>query len=212
MNNEDSEVYGVSAISYLRRARARILEENKPALFYAALELRCCVEARQAEYIEHLSAYKGQKLRPYRIGENRTKIAQISGGQLIAKLTFDLGDGETFEGYHTPVPASLVRYCEKHLDNLRHAQSRYFGPEDKFWSDTRAGLIAYYRQAWTSCQGNMMVPPLWNSKSKNTHPMVFEVSDDNRDKMERMKGAVGDYFNLHVNYLERPPESWVCDL
>lgn len=212
MNNPESDTYGVSALSYLRRARERILEGNKAALFYAALELRCCVEVRQAEYIEHLKAYEGQKLRPYKISENRAKIAKISEGQLIAKLTFDLGDGEIFEGYHTPVPASLVRYCEKHLDNLRHAQSRFRGPSDEFWNDTRADLISHYRQAWISCRGNMMVPPLWNSKNKQTHPMIFEISDDNRAMMERMKGMVGDHFNVRVTYLEQPPESWVCDL
>lgn len=212
MNNHEPETYGVSALSYLRRTRERLLDDTKAALFYAALELRCCVEARQAEYIEHLNAYKGQKLRPYRLGENRDKIAKISDGKVIAKLTFDLGDGETFEGYHTPVPASLVRYCEKHLDKLRHVQSQYRGPDDEWWAKTRADLVSHYRQAWISCQGNMMVPPLWNANSKQTHPMVFEIDDDNRATMERMKGAVGEHFNVHVSYLEHPPESWVCDL
>ncbi|MBB5985639.1 hypothetical protein [Sphingobium lignivorans] len=212
MTHQEPETYGVSASSYLRRARERVLDGTKAALFYAALELRCCVEARQAEYIEHLSAYKGQKLRPYRLGENRSKIAKISGGKLIAKLTFELGDGEVLEGYHTPVPASLVRYCEKHLDNLRHAQSRFRGHDDEFWNRTRTDLIAHYRLAWISCQGNMMVPPLWSANSKKTHPMVFEITDGNRAAMERMKESVGEHFNVHVSYLEHPPESWVCDL
>jgi hypothetical protein len=208
-----SENYGVSAAGYLSRVRARLLEADKACLFYAALELRCCVEARQAEYIEHLSAFKGKKVRPYRIGENREKIAKISGGKLIAKLTFDLSEGRIFEAFHTPVPASLTRFCERSLDSLRHAQRIYRKHDDPWWETTRNLLIENYRLAWISCQGNLLVPPLWSSRSGQTHPMVFELDEKDRAFMETIRSSsAGDPFQVHVEYLESPPRTWVCDL
>lgn len=159
-SDKNQQRYGISAQGYLERTRERLLQDTHESLFYAALELRCCVEARQAEYVEHLNAYKGQKVRPYRIGENRQKIAKISGGKLIARLQFNLDKGLALVGYHTPVPASLTQYCERHLDNLRHAQPQYRPPNDPWWDATRADLIEHYRQAWVACQGNLLVPPL----------------------------------------------------
>jgi len=211
-SGDNTQHYGVSAQAYLERARNRLLENTHEALFYAALELRCCVEARQAEYVRHLSAYKGQKVRPYRIGENREKIAKISGGKVIAQLRFSFDDGLALVGYHTPVPASLTRYCERHLDNLRHTQPEFRPADDPWWDATRADLIEHYRQAWVSCQGNMLVPPLWSARSKRTHPVIFEFGEADRETAERMKGAVGEQFVVEVKYLETPPTEWVCDL
>lgn len=207
-----SDRYDVSAAGYLARARDRLLDDDKVGLFYAALELRCCVEARQAEYIEHLSAFKGKKVRPYKIGENRERIAKISGGKLIAKLIFELPDGQRFEAFHTPVPAPLTRYCERSLDNLRHAQPAYRNRDDPWWANTRDLLIDNYRLAWISCQGNSLAPPMWSSKSRLTHPMVFEVREQDRAALETLRKSVGDHFEVHVDYLESPPPDWICDL
>lgn len=207
-----SKSYGVGATSYLERARARLIDDQETSIFYAALELRCCVEARQAEYIEHLSVYKNQKLRPYRIGENRTKIAKISGGELIAKMTFNFEDGVTLEGFHTPVPAALTKYCETSLDALRHAQTTFRALDDPWWRDAREGLEKHYRLAWVACRGNLLVPPLWNGIGKPAHPLVIEATDGDTSLIERMQGSVGKPFKVQVEYLEAPPPDWICDL
>lgn len=210
--DKKKQYYGISAQAYLERTRTQLLENTHESLFYAALELRCCVEARQAEYVEHLSAYKGQKVCPYQIGENRKKIAKISGGELIARLQFNLDDGQALVGYHTPVPASLTQYCERHLDNLRHTQPQYRPPDDPWWDATRTDLIKNYRQAWVACQGNMLVPPLWSTRSGKTHPVTFEFAEADREMADRMKNSVGEHLIVEVKYLESPPQEWVCDL
>lgn len=158
------------------------------------------------------SVYKGQKVRPYRIGENRNKIAKISGGKLIARMAFDFRDGLTFEAFHTPVPAALTRYCEKSLDSLRHAQNVRRSQDDPWWREIREGLVDHYRMAWVSCQGSLLVPPLWNGNGKRAHPLIIEASNDNRIFLERMQGSIGEHFDVHVEYFEKPPASWVCDL
>ncbi|UDF05357.1 hypothetical protein [Asticcacaulis sp. AND118] len=206
-----SNIYGVAAGSYLHRARERLLDGTKESLFYAALELRCCVETRQAEYLEHLNAYKGKKVRPYKIGDNRSKIEKISGGKVIARMTFHFED-ELFIGYHTPVPLALVQYCEQKIDNLRHAQPYYRDNDDPWWEEVRQGLVSNYRLAWISCKGNMLVPPLWGNKGKDVHPMVFDVDEQSRAVIQRLSQQAGRQFKAQVEYLETPPEDWVCDL
>jgi hypothetical protein len=204
--------YGVTPEAYLTRARDCLRLGTTPSLFYAALELRCCVEARQAEYIEHLVPYKNKKIRPYKIGENREKIAKISGGNLIARLVFTFDDGQVFEGFHTPVPASLAKYCERTLDGLRHAQPQFRNENDPWWAETRDKLITNYRLAWIACAGNLLVPPLWSGSGKDVHPLVVEVTDDNRPWVEKMANAIGEHFKVDVDYLEAPPAHWICDL
>ena len=48
----ESMIYSVTSHAYLERMKARMNEGTDEALFYAALELRCGVEARMREYVE----------------------------------------------------------------------------------------------------------------------------------------------------------------
>ena len=49
---DQKDDYRISARDYLARARERLMAGKKAALFHAALELRYCIEARQAEHLE----------------------------------------------------------------------------------------------------------------------------------------------------------------
>jgi hypothetical protein len=64
--------------------------------------------------------------------------------------------------YHTPIPKALLSYCEKKIDALRHAQTRYRSPGDVWWDETRRQMVQHYRMAWLACQGTIMMPPLWD--------------------------------------------------
>ena len=78
---DQGDDYAVMARDYLARARERLMEGSKAALFHAAMELRCCVEARQAEYLELPTRLPGtgkQEFQPYRISDNARTIQKIS--------------------------------------------------------------------------------------------------------------------------------------
>ena len=61
--------YGVHSESYLERARKRLDEGTLEGLFYAALELRCGVEARLHQYLEAYKRIALKKKRKWRIPE-----------------------------------------------------------------------------------------------------------------------------------------------
>lgn len=208
--------YGVMARDYLARARDRLLEGSKAAMFHAAMELRCCVEARQAEYLETQPRFVRKKLQPYRLGETAKVIQKISAGELIFRMTTssldeDLGEDTQF---HTPVPKALVAYCERKLDALRHAQAAYRAPSDPWWGEMRADLVRHYRMAWVACQGRITMPPRWNRKTGELTPINMHV-----DSRPGITGDVpmalyrqGTNVRMRVDYLEVPPPDWVCDL
>jgi hypothetical protein len=204
--------YGVSAKAYLARCAERLREDRAESLFYAAFELRNCVEVRQAEYLYHYAPYKNTKIRPYRIGETAKRLNAIKNGDLIGKFEFHFPNQEVFTGYHTPVPKRLRDACERQLDGLRHAQHEYRALCHPWWAQQRDLLITSYRLAWVACQGDVPMPPLWNTKTGEAHPMVFDVTPENEQYLNLFSGSVGANFSLRVSYIEVPPASWVPDL
>lgn len=207
--------YGVMARDYLARARERLLDGSKAALFHAALELRCCVEARQAEYLEHQTVKPGRKFQPYKLGEAEKTIRRIYAGEGIFRLKISGSGARLFEAthYHTPVPRALVAFCERKVDALRHAQLHYRGPEDPWWNKTRRALVEHYRMAWLACRGTIMMPPLWNRKTGEMTPIHFQLGDGGEYLAgEDYAAMVGRKITLGVDYLEEPPPDWECDL
>lgn len=204
--------YGVDARSYLGRCKERLLENTKASLFYAAYELRNCVEARLSEYIEHFEPMKNKKLKPYKIGENARLVRQISQGHAIACFEGEF-EGYTLKEYHTPVPIELKRYCEMKVDELRHAQVKFRHSDDEWWISTRNDLLANYRLAWFACQGNMPVPPLWENGTKRMHPTIFMLTDENRDALQAFaKDAIGREGEFRISYISDPYDLWKPDL
>ena len=203
--------YSVSAKGYLERAKSVLLDGTPEGLFYAAFELRCCVETRQAEYAEALSAYKGTKIKPWNLGDTGKKIRKASYADRIALMRYDFGDKQ-FESYHTPVSDQLVSFCERELGKLLHCQPEYRSPEHDWWRAMRAQLIEGYRMAWLACQGDSLVPPIWDPVSKQVHPVVLERNLDNTFLFDRMPTLPGSKFNFEVRYLSEVPPHWRCDL
>lgn len=204
--------YSVSANEYLSRARAALCEGLPQGIFYAAFELRCCVETRQAEYAQALKKYENTKIRPWNIGDTGKRIRKASYAEKISLMRYDFGDGLLFDSYHTPVSASLITFAERSLGDLLHAQPIFRLQKDGWWKEKRDCLLMGYRMAWLACQGDSLVPPLWNPRTKVTHPVVMERHIRNERFFERMPVQKGTKFRVEVCYLDSPPEQWQCDL
>lgn len=203
--------YSVSANAYLLRAKAALMSGKPESLFYAAFELRCCVETRQAEYAVALTAYKDMKIKPWNIGDIGRKIRKASSADRISLMRYDFGELK-LESYHTPVPDELVRFAERELGPLLHCQSEYRQSDDEWWDDIREKLLMGYRMAWLACRGDSMTPPLWNPKTKKVHPVTMQMSDENSPLLQKLPTLPGTIFNVEIRYLETPPSNWHCDL
>ncbi|MBA2920561.1 hypothetical protein GON01_02510 [Sphingomonas sp. MAH-20] len=204
--------YGTAARDYLARARAALQTGTPQALFYAAYELRCCIEARQAEYTEALLAYEGTKIRPWKLGETNQRIKSKSYNATIARMRFKFPDGTTFTTYHTPVPDQLVEFAERSLNHLLHCQPLFREDEDPWWQKTRDQLLRGYRMCWLACEGDSLVPPLWDARTKKVHPGRIEVREHNGPLIDAIQRYVGERFRVEVSYPDQPPPEWVCDL
>ena len=206
------EGYDVTAKGYLSRCAARLRENDLASLFYAAAELRCCVETKLAEYFEHYEPYRKRRVQAFKIGENAKLVRKIIAGEVIAQITVLVEGQAPITFYHTPVPKRLEDYCKNQIDNLRHAQVTYRPPDDPWWAETRDGLIDAYRMAWVACKGDLPLPPLWDVKTRKTHPFIVSLTDDNQEQVRSWQGKEGAIFSMDVKYRETPPSEWVCDL
>jgi hypothetical protein len=147
--------YPVTPQDYLARARERLISNDPANLFYAAFELRCCVESRQADYLDALEKYQGVKVKGWKVGEVSRKLLHVWPDPKIARLTYGF-DGREFPTYFTPVPPKLVRAVEKDVGPFLHAQLHDRRSDDEWWQEARAKLTQIYKEAWIACRGEHM--------------------------------------------------------
>lgn len=123
--------YGTHARDYLARARTRLDENSAEALFYAAFELRCGIEARLHQYLE---AQRGNKKR-IRQGWRIAKLAKdldryFRTGDKVIRIAMRERNGPPFYVLmYTPVTSRLQNLGER-IGNLMHIPIRYRPPED----------------------------------------------------------------------------------
>ncbi|MEP0144511.1 MAG: hypothetical protein ABJP02_10400 [Parasphingorhabdus sp.] len=203
--------YDISATGYLKRAKEALQKKDVRNLFYAAFELRCCIETRQGEYANALLAYENVKVKPWNVKQTGQRIRRASYADRMALCRYHL-EGETFDIYHTPVPDKLIKFVDTPLGNLLHAQQNYQELTCGKWSKIRNELLEIYRLAWLSCQGDSLVPPMWDKKSSYTHPFQIERTDRNKEFLDRLLLLQGKQLKMEISYPSKPPAEWVCDL
>lgn len=205
--------YATSPEAYLGRARERLLSGEVEDLFYAAFELRCCVESRQADYLDALETRTGRKVKAWQVRKTANTLLQTWRDPKICRLTYVIGDKQ-FPTYFTPVTSELARAVERHIGPLMHAPASYHEARSPWWDETRSRLVNIYRQAWVSCQGEHRAPPLWNERTRETHPMKLYVTPTSEALITYLTALSGrrGSFELRVEYLDDPPPEWLCDL
>lgn len=204
--------YPVIARFYLRRAKHALRKRDPRTLFYAAFELRCCVEARQAEYAEALVALKGSKIKPWNVGDTGKRIRKNSIASSITLMHLKFPDGSEYSSYHTPITDELIGVVERDLTPLLHCQMVYRKQDDPWWDEVRSKIRNAYRLAWLACQGDSMTPPLGNLETGEMHPAIIEMRDHDGHVTELIQKAAGHPMEVHISSPDGPPAHWKCDL
>ena len=203
--------YDISARGYLARAKQQLLHRSmRDSLFYAAFELRCCVEARQEEYATEIEYIKA-KIKPWNIGATARQLEKMFDNSKIAKVTLSLENPESATLYHTPVSKRLYKSSEK-LGELLHRLDKFRADDDPFWSQTRSRICMVYRDAWYSCQGQLLTPPLWSPKDKGIHTFKITTPSERLQQMLKQAGENKEPIKIKIAYLDEAPKEWVCDL
>lgn len=157
--------YRISAREYLARARKCLDEESVDALFYAAFELRCGIEARMRQYREVWDHISKRKKKGWRIAELGRNVEEHfkTGNKVVRWAVMDKETGGLVVCvYYTPVTSKLRNAGEK-LGNYLHSMKRFRDEGDPFWSRLREELEHIYRQLAVANKGTLLGPPLLNS-------------------------------------------------
>jgi hypothetical protein len=203
----------VSARGHLRRAKLLLCSKELANLRYAALELRCCVETRQADYLNAMSWLKSPKVKRWETSKVSRALSRYWDDPKIAQIVYNLPSG-SWSTYFTPVTKPLVEACAKETGLLLHAIENDLADEISWWRDRREGLLALYRQAWVACRGEHIAMPIWDATSRSMHPVLLYVEDDHEHSLKSLVShfETGREVSFSIDYLDDPPSDWKCDL
>ena len=205
-----TDSYGVDPDAYLVRARRCLQSESPEMLFYAAFELRCCVEARQNEYLAAQRKFVRRSLKTWKAGPRSKVLNEIFSSERIAELIYRFDDAEARAFYYVPITKQMLRQYGR-LGDVLHLMKDYRPPNHRWWSDTRERLLETYRSAWVLCQGELLTPPFINKDTGEVELTSRIPSDDPTGITDRLS-RLGESFTMSVDYLKEPPSAWTCNL
>lgn len=199
--------YGISARDYLKRARLNLSSDELPGLFYAAFELRCCVEARQDLYLDAQKKYRRSLPRSWQLKPKSRELDRIFASNQIAQITIHFDDLPDSTFHYVPVSASLLKAAQKLGDDL-HCKQEHHDPDHPWWCALRDRLVETYRQAWFCCKGQLLCPLL-------LHPGLTTNGVFDTDGLDPNFGSAmrsGREVKITIAYPTTYPSNWVCDL
>lgn len=204
--------YFTSAQSYLRRARERILEGKMESLFYAAFELRACIEARVVEYAEALPNIKG-KITSWQLAKARLALNRAVPDRRFTLLTIQI-DGAQHTVTHTPIPNEVWKNVGR-LGDYLHYRHEFDGTDDEQLREFAELVLSVYKDAWIACKGDLIGPLLGRGKpgSKLTALIRFDSPDAHQfNKFVQAAVTDGRQVTLDIKYPEQLPSDWDYDL
>ncbi len=194
----------IDSRSYLVRARQRLDEGTEQALFYAAYELRCCIERRLIEYSyaeEETSKRTRQGWKIAQIARGMKKAALA--GDAIAKLTLMFMGSPEITLYYTPVSKNLRKVGER-LGDLLHGKKPARLWESGGIERERSHLEQVYQDLNTATFGTLLGPPLMN-KHKEVSLLVEFPGGPDSAKHFKENLVPGGKFTVHISYPESIP-------
>ena len=198
--------YGMSARDYLARARDRLDEGSRAALFYAAFELRCGVESRMREYLRAQKTISESKKDGWRIAKLAKDIEAVfkSGDKYVEIGIIDPSTGQVLRLFiYTPVRANLRSAAER-LGDLLHAARQYRADSDPWWQETRAFLEETWRELYLATRGELLGVPLIE---KATGQLQLQLQFHDRKEEYQRYIRKGTAAILGVKYHDQPPPS-----
>ncbi len=201
--------YFIDPQSYLARAKNCIEKQTCEDLFYAAFELRCFVEQRQAQYLDAQKIYTKSIPKHWKLSKQTSLLQKVYESKQIQVLRWNIEGQPPLEICYVPVSRQLLNSVAR-IDRFRHAQKHYRSPEDVWWITTRKQILELYKLCWLCNCGNMLSPALISSKKIVGDIAIRIALSDNDDETNRHQdGMLGV---VEVLYLDSPPDKWICDI
>lgn len=148
----------VSAISYLGRAKELCQSQDRAELIYAALELRCGVEARLREHAAATTGISKSQATQWEIKKlAKTVDAAFGLGDSFLIICLRLDDGRETQFFYAPVCTRLqeiAKRCGDYLHAMRHERLS----EPGFWEDLKALLGEGCSLLELACSSEVLSP------------------------------------------------------
>lgn len=193
---------------YLQRARSLLDQSGIEALFYAALELRCGIEARMQEYLQaqkHISKKMKSGWQIAKLGKNIERAFQL-GDKVVEISILDKRTSDRILAlYYTPVTKKLRKMGEK-LGKYMHAQKKYIPPDDNYWEKMRTFLENAYVKLEKANRGNLLGPPIMHYKTGKVDLTIEIDNEEEEALLTEFLPKMGEKTTVKVQYIDDIPQ------
>jgi hypothetical protein len=152
------EASPVSAVSYLARAKELLKSDEEANLIYAALELRCGVEARLKEHAAVAIGVTKTQLGHYEIRKLSKTVHEAFGlGDTFLLVFLQLDDGRVGQFTYAPVTTQLQDIASR-LGDYLHAVPHERVVAKGFWTELRSMLTEACGLLDLACSSEVLRP------------------------------------------------------
>jgi hypothetical protein len=148
----------VSAVSYLARAKQLLKSADKASLMYAALELRCGVEARLKEHAAVAVGISKTQMGHYEIRKLSKTVQEAFGlGDRFLLVFLQLVDGRIGQFTYAPVTTQLQNIAAR-LGEYLHAVPHEKAVAVGFWTELQSMLTEGCGLLELACSSEVLRP------------------------------------------------------
>jgi hypothetical protein len=200
------EPYDATSFGYLRQARLRLADETNEALFYAAFELRCGIEAKLQEHLDVLDDLAKHKKQGWKIKQAGHEIekAFATGHKVIEYRIVGEGEKFSFSLFYTPVTPRTQKAAER-LGELLHAMRLSRANDERWWNRTRSFLVETADALTDVNRGTLSGPILQSATHKGTLNF-FLVANSNIAELVQQHLTKGSALRIENRTWDRIPE------
>lgn len=150
--------YSCRSIDYLERTERLRKQEDTASLMYAALELRCGIEARLKEYATNVIGISKTQAREWEITKlGRTLESSYGLGDAMLLIFITLSSGQTGQFLYAPVSAQL-RKIGKMAGDYLHVPQPDAASKGEYWNRLSSMLHEGCGLLRLACSGEVLRP------------------------------------------------------
>ncbi|MDO9467989.1 MAG: hypothetical protein Q7J36_11880 [Thiobacillus sp.] len=200
--------YSTASTDYLDRMKALLDEGSEASLFYAALELRCGVEARLREYIETIDHIPKAQKKEWAVAKLGRSIesAYRSGDKIMIFTIIFPEDGAQLQLMYVPVSKRLQDIANR-LGDYLHVPKSDVAENQAWWKQLKELLTEAYPLLKLATSGELIGLPLIHHPTNRLNARVLISGDDPRHAL-LPRITQGAQHTLKVEYIEPIPGSF----
>lgn len=157
-------IFDIIPLAYLKRAKRLLKKNDMPSLFYAALELRCAIEARAREQLFSIKKLSKKARRLWSAEKIMSKLEkEIYGAKFGIVFNFIVhGSKRRIRPFtYKPIDKHILAEYGR-LGELLHSQRQRISA--RFKKRIKKWLNGLYAKVEEKCSGHMLKPPIWKIK------------------------------------------------